>query len=161
MSISPTEASYPGRIVHSHTANVFEELETARKTSWQYELQQLKFANRRLLEEVETLEASMHSSRPAHPQQQTTVKSQRMSPTLSHLPALLPLTTSQYPSSSAQQQQHAQMQASAGRSQQIHYPTHVYGQQQPTHADTVSHYQNSPSSLGKRPWDNRSDGGST
>lgn len=36
---------------------VFEEMEVSRKTSWQYELQQLKYANERLLEEVQNLEA--------------------------------------------------------------------------------------------------------
>ncbi|KAI6029531.1 PAS domain-containing protein [Pisolithus microcarpus] len=35
---------------------LFEELDTARGSSWQYELQQLKFANQRLHEELETLE---------------------------------------------------------------------------------------------------------
>ncbi|TDL16156.1 hypothetical protein BD410DRAFT_646025 [Rickenella mellea] len=49
----------PGRIVHAHGTNVFEELEVGRETSWQYELQQLKFANRRLMEEVEALEAQV------------------------------------------------------------------------------------------------------
>jgi len=44
---------------HPHHANVFEELETSRGSSWQYELQQLKFANQRLSEEVHTLEASL------------------------------------------------------------------------------------------------------
>ena len=36
---------------------VFEEMDVSRKTSWQYELQQLKYANERLLEEVQGLEA--------------------------------------------------------------------------------------------------------
>ncbi|GLB45102.1 putative PAS domain containing protein [Lyophyllum shimeji] len=40
-------------------ANVFEELEVSRGSSWQYELQQLRFANRRLKEEVEALEAEV------------------------------------------------------------------------------------------------------
>jgi len=44
-------------IVHSSTSDVFEEMNTTRNTSWQYELQQLKFANQRLLEEVRSLES--------------------------------------------------------------------------------------------------------
>lgn len=44
---------------HSHQMNVFEELETSRGSSWQYELQQLKFANQRLMEEVNMLESSL------------------------------------------------------------------------------------------------------
>jgi hypothetical protein len=38
---------------------VFEELETSRASSWQYELQQLKFANQRLAEEADRLESSL------------------------------------------------------------------------------------------------------
>ena len=34
---------------------MFEELNTSRESSWQYELQQLKFANQRLYEELEAL----------------------------------------------------------------------------------------------------------
>lgn len=45
-------------------ANVFEELEPQRETSWQYELQQLKFANNKLLEEIESVEASIAAARP-------------------------------------------------------------------------------------------------
>ena len=52
--------------VHLHHANVFEELEASCGSSWQYELQQLKFANRRLLEEIEGLESSLllHDQQP-------------------------------------------------------------------------------------------------
>jgi len=39
-------------IVHSASANVFEELETTRGTSWQYELHQLRLLNRRLKEDI-------------------------------------------------------------------------------------------------------------
>jgi len=39
-------------------ATLFEELDTSRGSSWQYELQQLKFANQRLHEELDALEAS-------------------------------------------------------------------------------------------------------
>ncbi|KAG5640644.1 hypothetical protein DXG03_007693 [Asterophora parasitica] len=48
----------PG-IAHPPTANVFAELEVSRGSSWQYELQQLRFANLRLEEEVEALEAEL------------------------------------------------------------------------------------------------------
>ncbi|KAF8679563.1 White collar 1 protein (WC1) [Rhizoctonia solani] len=44
-----------GHIVHDLTSNVFEELETTRSTSWQYELQQLKISNRRMKDEVDSL----------------------------------------------------------------------------------------------------------
>lgn len=39
-------------------ATLFEELDTARGSSWQYELQQLKFANQRLHEELDALEGT-------------------------------------------------------------------------------------------------------
>ena len=42
-------------IPYPHDADVFEELDTSRGSSWQYELQQLKFANQRLYEELEAL----------------------------------------------------------------------------------------------------------
>lgn len=38
--------------VHSLDAGVFEELETTRDSSWQYEIQQVRFANQRLEEEI-------------------------------------------------------------------------------------------------------------
>lgn len=50
------------RTRHTHThpgdAVLFEELDTARGSSWQYELQQLKFANQRLHEELDALEGT-------------------------------------------------------------------------------------------------------
>lgn len=45
--------------VHAPEESVFAELATARGSSWQYELQQLKYANRRLEEEVAALEAEV------------------------------------------------------------------------------------------------------
>ncbi|KAH7903862.1 hypothetical protein BJ138DRAFT_70037 [Hygrophoropsis aurantiaca] len=60
-------------VMHDRTTDVFEELDTARGSSWQYELQQLKFANQRLMEEVDALEVSSASglasasSSSAHP----------------------------------------------------------------------------------------------
>jgi PAS domain-containing protein len=53
-------------IVYPTTSDVFEELDTKRNTSWQYELQQLKFANERLLEEVQTLELRSKRNQPHH-----------------------------------------------------------------------------------------------
>lgn len=43
-------------VMHPGDAALFEELDTTRGSSWQYELQQLKYANQRLHEELETLE---------------------------------------------------------------------------------------------------------
>ncbi|KIM91749.1 hypothetical protein PILCRDRAFT_57985 [Piloderma croceum F 1598] len=58
----------------SYQMNVFEELETSRGSSWQYELQQLKFANQRLMEEVNMLESSLliHDDQRTAPPQFTT-----------------------------------------------------------------------------------------
>lgn len=50
-------------VVHPAASDIFEEMDATRNTSWQYELQQLKFANQRLLEEVELLEAHASKSR--------------------------------------------------------------------------------------------------
>ena len=47
-----------GPLMHSPGASLFEELETVRGSSWQYELQQLKFANQRLHEELHALEGA-------------------------------------------------------------------------------------------------------
>ncbi|KAH8093176.1 hypothetical protein DFH11DRAFT_1169320 [Phellopilus nigrolimitatus] len=46
----------PGCILRPPHSNVFAELEATRVSSWQYELQQLKYANRKLREEVDALE---------------------------------------------------------------------------------------------------------
>nr|BAO20282.1 white collar protein 1 [Grifola frondosa] len=54
-------ATAPARIVHPLSDSVFQELEIARGSSWQYELQQLKYANQRLQEEVAALEAGVAS----------------------------------------------------------------------------------------------------
>ena len=51
------------QVVRPSQEQVFEEMEVSRKTSWQYELQQLRYANERLLEEVQNLEA-VPSNRP-------------------------------------------------------------------------------------------------
>ncbi|OCF41890.1 hypothetical protein I317_04300 [Kwoniella heveanensis CBS 569] len=44
-------------VVHPPLANVFEELETTRGTSWQYELHQLRMLNRRLKEDIAAAKA--------------------------------------------------------------------------------------------------------
>jgi hypothetical protein len=43
------------------TTNIFGELSLSRGSSWQYELQQLKFKNMRFVQEIEALEASVSS----------------------------------------------------------------------------------------------------
>ncbi|KAH6906629.1 PAS domain-containing protein [Coprinopsis sp. MPI-PUGE-AT-0042] len=43
-------------------ANMFEELDISRGSSWQYELQQLKYANQRLKEDIRVLEAAVGGS---------------------------------------------------------------------------------------------------
>ncbi|WRT66515.1 uncharacterized protein IL334_003474 [Kwoniella shivajii] len=44
-------------VVHAPTSNLFEELETTRGTSWQYELHQLRLLNRRLKEDIAAAKA--------------------------------------------------------------------------------------------------------
>ncbi|KAF8887561.1 hypothetical protein BD779DRAFT_1470652 [Infundibulicybe gibba] len=56
----------PPLLSRDPTVNVFEELEVSRGSSWQYELQQLKFANQRLLDELHALEAQYQSQK-THP----------------------------------------------------------------------------------------------
>ncbi|GLB43253.1 putative PAS domain containing protein [Lyophyllum shimeji] len=56
ISISPIN---PSPAMHAPDANIFADFEVSRGSSWQYELQQLRFANRRLREEVEVLEAEV------------------------------------------------------------------------------------------------------
>lgn len=51
-----SNSSSSNTLVHAEVNDVFEELDTARGSSWQYELQQLRFANQRLCEEVDALE---------------------------------------------------------------------------------------------------------
>ncbi|OCH86972.1 hypothetical protein OBBRIDRAFT_703984, partial [Obba rivulosa] len=47
------------RILHALGESVFDELQISRGSSWQYELQQLKFANQRLQEEIAAIEGSL------------------------------------------------------------------------------------------------------
>lgn len=53
---------------HAPTDEVFEELDISRGSSWQYELQQLKYANQRLLDEISDLESEI--AQRAQPQKQ-------------------------------------------------------------------------------------------
>ncbi|OCB88521.1 hypothetical protein A7U60_g4336 [Sanghuangporus baumii] len=62
-------AATAGRILHQPNTNVFAEFETHRGTSWQYELQQLKYANDKLRQEVTTLEARQRRQRQQQQQQ--------------------------------------------------------------------------------------------
>lgn len=59
----PSNNTNSARIISaSLTANVFEELETTRGTSWQYELQQLRIANARMQAEIDEI---LKQQRPA------------------------------------------------------------------------------------------------
>ena len=53
----------PAPLMHSSGASLFEELEPTWGSSWQYELQQLKFANQWLHEELQALEGACAQSR--------------------------------------------------------------------------------------------------
>lgn len=59
VDFEPLAVPHTGRIVHPLAESVYDELQTTRGSSWQYELQQLKFANQRMMEEVATLEAAV------------------------------------------------------------------------------------------------------
>lgn len=45
--------------------NVFEEMDTTRGTSWQYEVHQLKMANRKLKDEIQSVKTGYRTARPA------------------------------------------------------------------------------------------------
>lgn len=64
----------PGPSMHPSGASLFEELETGRGSSWQYELQQLKFANQRLYEELQALEGARTRSGPVPGSSSSTVE---------------------------------------------------------------------------------------
>ncbi|KAG2059819.1 hypothetical protein BDR06DRAFT_873739 [Suillus hirtellus] len=51
-----SNSSSSDTLIHAEANDVFDELDTTRGSSWQYELQQLRFANQRLCEEVDALE---------------------------------------------------------------------------------------------------------
>lgn len=56
----PTHSSTS--LAHCPTADVFEELDTNRDSSWQYEIQQIRFANQRLEEEISSLEKQLQDA---------------------------------------------------------------------------------------------------
>ncbi|PPQ82794.1 hypothetical protein CVT25_009283 [Psilocybe cyanescens] len=56
-SAAVAEQTRPAPVLPTPSLDMFEELSIARGTSWQYELQQLRFANARLEEEIAGLEA--------------------------------------------------------------------------------------------------------
>ena len=56
LSSGSANTASPLPLVHPLDTSIFDELETARGTSWQYELEKLRFANVRLEQEVERLE---------------------------------------------------------------------------------------------------------
>ncbi|KAL5522423.1 hypothetical protein ACEPAG_8439 [Sanghuangporus baumii] len=64
-----TTTTTAGRILHQPNTNVFAEFETHRGTSWQYELQQLKYANDKLRQEVINLEVRQRRQRQQQQQQ--------------------------------------------------------------------------------------------
>jgi hypothetical protein len=45
-------------VEHQPTDNIFEELDTTRSTSWQYELHQMRLTNKKLREELESIKHS-------------------------------------------------------------------------------------------------------
>ncbi|KAG2143092.1 PAS domain-containing protein [Suillus clintonianus] len=86
-------SSSSNTLIHAEASDVFEELDTARGSSWQYELQQLRFANQRLCEEVDALEVrgpeyhqeQQHQQQHQHQQQQHQQQHhQQQHPTLVH-----------------------------------------------------------------------------
>ena len=56
---SLTHAPQPVQFAPAPSANVFEELETSRGSSWQYELEKLRFDNQRLADEIDALEKKL------------------------------------------------------------------------------------------------------
>ena len=67
--VKMTSDSVYAQVLRRSKEQVFQEMETSRSTSWQYELQQLKYANQRLLDEVRNLEAlqpNRQATRPTH-----------------------------------------------------------------------------------------------
>ncbi|KAF9077993.1 hypothetical protein BDP27DRAFT_1310546 [Rhodocollybia butyracea] len=61
---SESSAAPTPMIMHPLTDNVFKDLEISRNSSWQYELQQLRFANERLKEEIKAIEGDQPSPAP-------------------------------------------------------------------------------------------------
>lgn len=57
---APIESSVA--LAHSLNSDVFGELDTSRDSSWQYELQQIRFANQRLEDEISALEKQLEEA---------------------------------------------------------------------------------------------------
>jgi PAS domain-containing protein len=81
-----SNSSSSDTLIHAEANDVFDELDTARGSSWQYELQQLRFANQRLCEEVDALEVRgpEYHQEQQHQQHQQHHQQQYQHPTLVH-----------------------------------------------------------------------------
>lgn len=81
-----SNSSSSNTLVHAEANDIFDELDTARGSSWQYELQQLRFANQRLYEEVDALEVRgpEYHQEQQHQQHQQHHQQQYQHPTLVH-----------------------------------------------------------------------------
>lgn len=85
-----SNSSSSNTLIHTGVNDVFDELDTARGSSWQYELQQLRFANQRLCEEVDALEVrgpeyhQEHHHHHQHQQQQQHPQQEHQHPPLTH-----------------------------------------------------------------------------
>ncbi|KAF7763418.1 hypothetical protein Agabi119p4_7955 [Agaricus bisporus var. burnettii] len=62
-SIQSYESNLPTSLAHSLTSDVFDVLDTSRDTSWQYELQQIRFANQRLGEEISSMKKQFEDAK--------------------------------------------------------------------------------------------------
>ncbi|KAF8627534.1 hypothetical protein AX15_004382, partial [Amanita polypyramis BW_CC] len=85
LSSSSLSSSFP-----PDESNVFEELDTSRGSSWQYELQQLKFANQRLEDEVQSESGDVQQQQ-QQPQPQQSVYNtvpKPLAPSHAHPPAV-------------------------------------------------------------------------
>ncbi|KAF4586608.1 blue light receptor [Pleurotus pulmonarius] len=73
----PSNIQASGTLCHEASGDVFEELQVTRGTSWQYELQQLRFANQTLSDEIGLLEAQRVQAEQQQQQQQQTGRGER------------------------------------------------------------------------------------
>ena len=63
--VKMANGSVHARVVRRFDEQIFQEMDVSRETSWQYELQQLKYKNETLEEEIQSLEA-IQPNRPTH-----------------------------------------------------------------------------------------------
>ncbi|KAF8841451.1 hypothetical protein BDN67DRAFT_980355 [Paxillus ammoniavirescens] len=143
------DADGSSTVIHPPRISLFEELETSRGSSWQYELQQLKFANQRLHEELHALEGASVSAGAGAATSTTEVNSGSglgsaslslpKSPSTSSLPllssssAFVPISVS-YPRT---------------QSQQLHYTSPMHSTRPISHSSSSQsslHSQHPPSS---------------